>query len=85
MSLASSGFDEFTCWLFFMHRENFQIESTKGPITLQGVSAITTVIQYGLYAEIAGTTAKTCTVCVNSDKFIAQDITIAVMTSTPLD
>lgn len=60
-----------------VYEENFQIESTKGPITLQGVSAITTVIQYGLYAEVAGSTAKSCTVCVDSDKFIAQDITIA--------
>jgi hypothetical protein len=67
-------------WLaVLVHREQFKIPDTKGPITLQGVSALTSVIKYGDYAEEAdNSTSKSATVSVLSDLFIAQDITFAV-------
>jgi pectinesterase len=66
-------------WLaVLVHREQFKIPDTKGPITLQGVSALTSVIKYGDYAEEAdNSTSKSATVSVLSDLFIAQDITFA--------
>ncbi len=67
-------------WLaWLVRREQVTIVQKKGPITLQGVSALKSVIQYGSYAAEAGSTSKSATVAVLSDKFIAQDITFAVM------
>ncbi|KAG0557848.1 hypothetical protein KC19_11G161400 [Ceratodon purpureus] len=57
--------------------EKFEIPKTKGPITLKGVSALKSVIQYGDYAEKAGSTSKSATVAVMSDYFKAEDITFS--------
>ena len=67
---------------FLVYREKFEIPKTKGPITLKGVSALKSVIQYGDYAEKAGSTSKSATVAVMSDYFKAEDITFSVIFRT---
>lgn len=59
------------------YTEKIEIKGTKGPISFIGVGALKTTIKYGDYAEKVGSTSKSATVAVLSDKFIAEDITFA--------